>query len=63
MKDEAAALGNRKAALVELTRDQVEAPPALNPGLAEVHRRKVANLTEWLNKNELRTEAVEACGR
>ena len=60
MKDEAAALESRKAQLTELTRDQVEEPPAPHPGLAEVYRRKVANLTQWLNKDELRAEAAEA---
>jgi hypothetical protein len=35
--------------LVDLTRDQVEEPPMLHPGLAEVYRRKVEKLTEALN--------------
>jgi site-specific DNA recombinase len=59
MKDEMAGLEDRKARLVELTRDQVEEPPMLHPGLAEVYRRKVAKLTEALNKEELRPEAAE----
>ena len=54
MKDEMAALEERRARLVELTRDQVEEPPVLHPGLADVYRRKVEKLTEALNKEELR---------
>jgi site-specific DNA recombinase len=61
MKDEPAALEERKARLVDLTRDQVEEPPMLHPGLAEVYRRKVEKLTEALNKEELRAEAAEYC--
>ncbi len=59
MKDEMAALEERRARLVELTRDQAEEPPMLHPGLAEVYRRKVEKLTEALNKEELRSEAAE----
>ena len=59
MKDELAALEERKARLVELTRNQVEDPPMLHPGLAEVYRRKVEKLAEALNKDELRSEAAE----
>src|SRR5208283_749824 len=60
MKDELAALEERKARLVEATRDQAEEPPLLHPGLAEVYRRKVEKLTEALNKDELRAEAAES---
>jgi phage host-nuclease inhibitor protein Gam len=49
MKDELAALEERKVRLVDLTRDQVEEAPMLHPGLAEVCRRKVEKLTEALN--------------
>ena len=59
MKDELTALEGRKACLVELTRDQVEEPPLLHPGLADVYRRKVEKLTQALNKEELRSEAAE----
>jgi site-specific DNA recombinase len=59
MKEEMAALGERRARLVESTRDQVEEPPLLHPGLAEVYRRKVEKLTDALNKQELRSEAAE----
>ena len=59
MKDELAALKDRKVRLVDLARDQVEEPPMLHPGLAEVYRRKVEKLTEALNKEGLRAEATE----
>ena len=59
MKDEMVALEEHKALLVESTRDHVEGPPILHPGLAEVYRRKVEKLTEALNKDELRSEAAE----
>jgi hypothetical protein len=59
MRDEMAALEERKARLVDLTRDQAEEPPMLHPGLAEVYGRKVEKLTEALNKEELRSEAAE----
>ena len=59
MKDEMTALEERKARLAESTRDQVEEPPMLHPGLAEVYRRKVEKLTQALNKDELRSEAAE----
>jgi site-specific DNA recombinase len=59
MKDEMAALEQRKARLVESTRYQVEAPPMLHPGLAEAYPRKVEKLTQALNKDELRSEAAE----
>jgi hypothetical protein len=54
-----AALDERRARLAESTRDQVEEPPLLHPGLAEVCRRKVEKLTEALNKEELQSEAAE----
>ena len=60
MKDEMAALESRRAELAELMRAETDIPPLLHPGLAEVYRRKVENLTDCLNKDELRTEAVEA---
>ena len=59
MKDELAALEERKARLAESTRDQAEEPPILHPGLAEVYRRKVEKLTHALNKEGLRAEAAE----
>ncbi len=60
MKDELAALEERKGRLLELTRDQAEEPPMLHPGLADVYRRKVEKLTQALNKDELRAEAAES---
>ena len=59
MKDELRTLEERKARLLELTRDQTEEPPMLHPGLADVYRRKIEKLTEALNKEELRAEAAE----
>jgi hypothetical protein len=59
MKDELATLEECKARLVESTRDTVEQPPMLHPGLAEVYQRKVETLTEALNEAELRAEAAE----
>src|SRR5208282_834190 len=60
MKDELAALEERKGRLLELTRDQAEEPPMLHPGLADVYRLKVEKLTQALNKDELRAEAAES---
>ena len=59
MKDELMALEERKTGLIEATHDQVEEPPMLHPGLAQVYRRKVEKLTEALNKDELRSEAAQ----
>jgi hypothetical protein len=59
MKDEMAALEERKARLVELTLDQTEEPPMLQFGLAEVYWRKVQKLTEVLNKDELQAKATD----
>jgi site-specific DNA recombinase len=59
MKDEMAALEERRARLFESTRDQLEEPPLLHPGLAEIYRRKVETLSQALNKDELRSEAAE----
>jgi DNA invertase Pin-like site-specific DNA recombinase len=59
MKDELAALEERKARLLELTLEQAREPPLLHPGLADLYRRKIEKLTEALNKEELRTEAAE----
>lgn len=63
MKDEMAALEERRARLIELTRDQLEEPPLLHPGLAEIYRRKVETLTQALNKDELRSEAHSRGGQ
>ena len=41
MNDELMALEERKTRLIEATHDQVEEPPMLHPGLAQVYRRKV----------------------
>jgi len=60
MKDEMLGLEARKAVLVEQTKDQVEEPVLLHPGLADLYRRKVENLAQALNQNDLRAEAAEA---
>ena len=54
MKDEMAAMEERRARLVGSMRDQVEELPILHPGLAGVYRRKVEKLGEVLNKDDLR---------
>lgn len=59
MKDEMLALEARKAVLTEQTRAEHEDPVLLHPGLADVYRRKVENLTEALNSDGLRDEAAE----
>ena len=59
MKDELTALEERKAVLTDETRDAPEEMPRLHPGLAEVYRKKVADLTQALNDDALRTEATE----
>ena len=60
MKDEMLALEARKATLVDETKDAVEEPVLLHPGLADIYRSKVETLTEALNRDEARTEAAEA---
>ena len=53
------ALEERKATLVAETAEAKEEMPRLHPGLAEVYRKKVADLTQALNDDALRTEATE----
>ena len=60
MKNELTALEERKATLVVETHEEPEALPRLHPGLAEVYRSKVDDLTTALNDDALRTEAAEA---
>ena len=59
MKDELTALEGRKATLIAETAEAKEEMPRLHPGLAEVYRKKVADLTEALNDDSVRTEAAE----
>ena len=59
MKEELTALEARKATLVAETAEAKEEMPRLHPGLAEVYRKKVADLTQALNDDALRTEATE----
>ncbi len=60
MKAEMAGLETRRAELAAALAETPEDPPALHPGLAEVYRRKVAELTAALNEEGLRMEAAEA---
>ncbi len=61
MKDKMSALEARKSAIRdELSELGEEEPIRLHPGLSGIYRRKVAALTEALNKDEIaRNEAVE----
>ena len=59
MKDELTALETRKEMLIAETAEAKEEMPRLHPGLAEIYRKKVADLTEALNDDSLRTEAAE----
>lgn len=61
MKERMAALEARKTAIRdELSELDEEEPLRLHPGLSGIYRRKVAALTEALNKDETsRNEAVE----
>ncbi len=59
MKVELTALEERKAALMMQLQKPEEEPIALHPGLAEVCRRKVAELTMALNVEGTMTEAAE----
>ncbi|ATN36026.1 resolvase [Rhizobium sp. ACO-34A] len=61
MKEKMTALEARKSAICgELSALGEEEPLRLHPGLSSIYRRKVAALTEALNKDELaRSEAVE----
>lgn len=62
MREELIVLEKRKAALTADLESISAAPepPALHPGLAQVYRKKVAELTEALNTEDMRTEAAEA---
>ena len=61
MKEKMTALEARKIAIRdELSELGEEEPLRLHPGLSDIYRRKVAALTEALNKDEIaRNEAVE----
>ena len=60
MKAEMAELEARRAELEAALAAAPAEPPALHPGLAELYRRKVADLTASLADPDLRTEAAEA---
>ena len=59
MKAELDALEARKADLVSTLEHSLADLPALHPGIAEIYRRKVADLTQALNDDNLRSEAAE----
>ena len=59
MKAELDALEARKADLVSTLDNSPTDLPALHPGIAEIYRRKVADLTHALNEDSLRSEAAE----
>jgi site-specific DNA recombinase len=58
MKEELAILEERKAALIRSMADAPEEMPRLHPALAGVYQKKVADLTQALNDDELRTQAA-----
>ena len=59
MNEKMGILEERKAALkAELEQDEDE-PLRLHPGLSDVYREKVANLTDALNSNETRARATD----
>ena len=61
MKEEMATLEARQVELrARLEEAPADAPMALHPGLAEVYRRKVAELSAALNDPALRQQAAEA---
>ena len=55
MKQKLASLGARKAVLLAQLKAPGEEPIAFHPGLAEVYRRKVADLTAALNVEGTKT--------
>ena len=60
MAEELRTLEARKAELeASVSATAAPEPPALHPGLAEVHRRKVGALREALSDEGTRAEAVE----
>lgn len=60
VRDEMARLEARKTGLVAEVAQTPNSVPRLHPNLAEIYRRKVANLADALNANDTRTEAFEA---
>ena len=60
MKQELEGLEARKASLKAALDAEPEEPPRLHPGLADVYRAKVAELTRALNDDALRSEAAAA---
>ncbi len=60
MKQELEGLEARKASLRLAIDTEQEEPPRLHPGLAEIYRAKVSELTRTLNDDALRGEAATA---
>ncbi len=59
LKDELLALEARQGELTALLAYAREPQPFISPNLAELYRRKVAELTEPLQRDETKTEAAE----
>ncbi|MFQ5928047.1 MAG: recombinase family protein, partial [Terriglobia bacterium] len=59
LKDEILALEVRQEEMKTLLADAKAPEPLLHPNLAEVYRRKVANLNETLQQEETKAEAAE----
>jgi len=62
MKGELAALENRKAELAALLVDAPEDKPDLLPTASTIYAKKVAKLTQALNRPAERQEAARPCG-
>jgi hypothetical protein len=60
IKDRMLALEARKKVLLADLDRAPEPMPALHPNIAEIYRKKVANLADALNASEIRQEASEA---
>lgn len=60
MKEEMLQLESRKAELEQLLAEAPPPAPTLHPAMAEVYRRKVADLHAELNRPELRAQATQA---
>ncbi len=58
MRDELTALDTRRNEADEHAPEPLDETPLLHPGLGELDRRKVADLTTALNDEGLRTEAA-----
>ena len=59
MNDKMGALEERKAKLKASLEQEEDEPLRLHPGLSDVYRQKVANLTDALNTDDTRTQASD----